>query len=165
MLPRPPGMAPTTASAAPSIIFCTSTNTAAVVAAAISSFPSCVSVMPVGEDGSGTTRASSTFPPDRLRTAMPEFPRPVSDTNTQQPSLEDCTMKGGPGREIVTDGEAAGALHPLGWVCAVMVNAVMSRIQAIPRNMRRLYSSLLVTGQVMTSVGPFTILDCHDLPG
>lgn len=112
MLPRPPAIEPATASGAPSVIFCTSAITVRFVAAPMSSFPSCVSAMPVGDDGNGTTRTSSVLPPARLSTAMPEFsPRPVSDTKTQQPSFDGATIKGAAGRGIVTDGEGAGALQ------------------------------------------------------
>src|ERR1700689_947740 len=111
MLPRPPGIEPATASGAPSVIFFTSPITVRVVAAPMGSFPSCVRVMPVGDDGKGTTLTSSILPPDRFSTAMPEFsPRPVSDTKTQQPSFDETTMTGAAGRGRVTDGEGAGGL-------------------------------------------------------
>src|SRR5215469_6107554 len=111
MLPRPPSIVPATGSAAPSVIFCRSTNTAADVAAAMSSFPSCVIVMPVGAEARGTTRTSSIFPPDRFSAAIPG--RPVRDTKTQQPSFDGATMNGEDGREMVTDGAGAGALQSL----------------------------------------------------
>src|ERR1700759_5233448 len=125
MLPRPPAIVPATASAAPAVIFCTSTNTASDVAAAMSNFPSCVIVMPVGAEASGTTRTSSVFPLDRLSAAIPMFsPRPVRDTKTQQPSFDGATIKGEAGREMVTDGDAAGALQSSDWVCAAVEAAV-----------------------------------------
>src|SRR5271165_1475919 len=112
MLPRPPAIEPATASGAPSVIFFTSAITVRVVAAPMRSFPSCVRAMPVGDDGKGTTRTSSILPPDRFSTAMPEFsPRPVRDTNTQQPSFDGTTMKGAAGRGRVTDGAGAGTLQ------------------------------------------------------
>src|SRR5579863_1553137 len=141
MLPRPPAIEPTTASGAPSVIFFTSAITVRFVAAPMRSFPSCVRVMPVGDDGKATTRTCSILPPDRFSTAMPEFaPRPASDTKTQQPSFDGATINGGAGRDIVTDGEAAGALQSPDWACAVREAVVRATTQTILRNMRRLYS-------------------------
>src|SRR5271157_604440 len=145
MLWRPPEIEPAIGSAAPSVIFCTSRNTAEFPAAAITSFPSCVTRMPVGAADIGTTRTRSTFPADRFSTAMPGVaPRPpMTDTNSQHPSCDGSTMKGGPGRETVADGEAAGASQSPVWACATMVSAVVSSVQEILLNMRRLYSPQL----------------------
>src|SRR5437870_5096717 len=65
----------------------------------------------------GTTRTISMRPLWRLSTAMPPL-APLKETNTQQPSPLGFTAKGLEGSAMVTDGEASGALQPLGWAWA-----------------------------------------------
>src|ERR1700687_1984094 len=99
---------------APEVIFATSRTTAELLAAAISSFPSCVRVMPAGAGRPGTTRTISMRPPLRFSTAMPPF-APAKDAKTQQPSELGTTANGFEGSVKVTVGELSGALQLLGW--------------------------------------------------
>src|SRR5580658_1485172 len=118
---------PNTGSPAPLVRRCTSRKTTALSAAAISSLPSCVRTIPVGDDASGATRDSSTTPPLRFRTAMPGAP-PVRETNTQQPSRDGTAVNGFDGSAIVTDGEAAFALQLADCACAATasIDAIVS---------------------------------------